>query len=201
MRYQLVLTVLAAFLLGALAALLMRSSTAPERSASQVEVTGKALIGGPFRLVDHTGKTVTHEDYRGKFMLVFFGYTFCPDICPTELQAMAAALGKLGKSAERIVPLFITIDPQRDTPAQMASYVKNFHPRLAGLTGPEEDIRAAAKAYRIYYAKVENKNSPADYLMDHSSFVYLMSPDGEYVTHFPYGISAEKMAEGLKKRL
>ena len=110
-----------------------------------VQTSGKALIGGPFTLVDQTGKTVTDQDFRGRYMLVFFGFTHCPDICPAELQVMSAALDALGPKADSVVPIFITLDPERDTQAAMAAYVKNFGPRFVGLTGSSEQIAAAAK--------------------------------------------------------
>lgn len=164
-------------------------------------VSGKALIGGPFTLTDHRGKRVTEKDFMGKFSLVFFGYTYCPDICPAELQVMSAALDQLGGNAKKVTPLFITIDPERDTVEQMNSYVSNFHEQLIGLTGSTQEIRAVTKAYKIYYHKVTDDPSSTEYLMDHSSIVYLMSPEGEYLTHFSYGTGVDKMAKGIAKFL
>ena len=112
--------------------------------------SGEALVGGPFRLTNHLGQTVTEADFRGKYMLVFFGFTFCPDICPTELQVMTHALETMGASGARITPVFVTIDPERDTPDVMKAYVENFGPNLVGLTGTPEEIAAVAKAYRVY---------------------------------------------------
>ncbi|HHI82940.1 MAG TPA: SCO family protein, partial [Rhizobiales bacterium] len=141
--------------------------------------SGKALIGGPFSLVDEDGKKVTDKSYAGKYTLVYFGYTFCPDVCPTELQIISAALDQLGSEADRIQPLFITIDPERDTPAVLKEYTANFNPRITGLSGTPEQIAAVAKAYRVYYRKVREKDAAKDdYLMDHSSITYLMGPDG-----------------------
>ena len=170
-------------------------------SEGQVIVTGKALIGGPFTLTDHTGKRVTEKDFAGKFTLVFFGYTSCPDICPAELQVISAALDQLGERATNVTPLFITVDPERDTVKKMAGYVGNFHERLVGLTGSAEDIRAVVKTYRIYSGKVDDGHSSSDYLFDHSSVVYLMSPSGEYLAHFAYGTGVDKMAKGIAKFL
>ncbi|WP_431855886.1 SCO family protein [Azospirillum sp.] len=170
------------------------------RHATQQVETSAAAVGGPFRLTDHTGKTVTDADYRGKYLLIYFGYTFCPDVCPTELSTMAASLDKLGPTADRIQPLFITIDPERDTVAHMADYVPLFHPRLVGLTGTPDEVRAVAKAYRVYAAKAPG-SSGEGYLMDHSSFVYLMGPDGKFIAVFPGGTSPEKMATDIKKRI
>ena len=165
-----------------------------------VQSTGTALIGGPFTLSDHTGKRVTESDYRGKFMLVFFGYTYCPDICPAELQVVAAALDELGDKAKDIQPIFITVDPERDTVQQMGEYVENFHPTQVGLTGSAEEIAKVAKAYRVYYARVEDQGD-GDYLMDHSSILYLMDRDGKFVTHFNYGTDAKALSKALAERL
>ena len=147
------------------------------RSATGIAARGGVQVGGPFALVDHTGRPVTDATWRGRWMLVYFGYTYCPDVCPTELQTIAAALDALGKQAAQVAPIFITIDPERDTPGHLAEYVKLFDDRLVGLTGTPEQIAAVARAYRVYYAKV-TPNDSAGYLMDHSSFLYLMGPDG-----------------------
>ena len=163
------------------------------------QVTGKALIGGAFTLTDNTGKRVTDQDFRGKYTLVFFGFTSCPDICPAGLQLIAGALEKLGTKAQRITPIFISVDPQRDTPEKLAAYVKNFDPRLVGLTGTPEEIAAVAKAYKVYYAKVPSKERPDDYTMDHTSIIYVMDPKGEFVTHFTPSTSVDDMAAKLDK--
>ncbi len=166
---------------------------------SYVRSTGKALIGGAFSLTAHTGQRMSDKDFRGKYMLVYFGYTFCPDICPAELQVMSAALDTLGKRADKITPVFITIDPERDDVKQMAQYMEHFHKSFVGLTGTVQEIKNAAKKYRIYFAKVKDKSSSAGYLMDHSSLIYLMNDKGEYVTHFTYGTSPDKIAERIAK--
>ena len=150
-RTTIVLAVAGLIIGTALGTLALRS-TGPT-SEDRVQVTGKSLVGGPFSLVDQTGKRVTDKDYRGKYMLVFFGYTNCPDICPAGLQVMSAALEKLGHRGDDIVPLFITVDPERDTPQKLAAYVKNFSPRLIGLTGSPSDVAAAAKAYRVFLSE------------------------------------------------
>jgi cytochrome oxidase Cu insertion factor (SCO1/SenC/PrrC family) len=162
-----------------------------------VRSVGQALVGGPFTLTDQTGKRVTDQDYRGKFLLVFFGFTNCPDVCPTTLQVMAAALDKLGPNAERITPVLISVDPQHDTPALLASYVASFHPRLVGLTGSQAEIDAVAKAYRVYVKKVPDPKSTAGYTIDHSSIIYVMGPDGAYRAHFTHATSPAAMAERL----
>ena len=173
--------------------LLLRPS--PEGSG-----TGVALVGGPFSLVDHTGKRVSEQDFRGRFMLVFFGYTYCPDVCPTELQVMTAALDQLGPDADKIQPVFISIDPERDTPEVLASYVENFGPRLIGLTGSAEEMASVAKVYRVFYSKA-GKTGSDEYLMDHSSILYLMGPDGGFVKHFTYTTDASALAANLKQIL
>jgi cytochrome oxidase Cu insertion factor (SCO1/SenC/PrrC family) len=161
---------------------------------------GSVTVGGPFALIDTDGKPVTDQTYRGKWMLVYFGYTFCPDVCPTELQAVANALDLLGPDAAKIVPLFITIDPARDTRTAMADYVKLFSPRLIGLTGTEAQIAQVARAYRVYYAKVQPKTQEA-YLMDHSSFLYLMGPDGAFRAIFHPGLGGDELAKGLRGKM
>ena len=163
--------------------------------------SGIALVGGPFTLVDQDGRRVSEKDFLGKYMLVFFGYTYCPDVCPTELQVMSAALDQLGPEAERIQPVFVSIDPARDTPEVLKAYVGNFNPRLIGLTGTPEEIAAMAKAYRVFYAKAGNSSSNTDYLMDHSSIIYLMGPDGRFVKHMAYTTDAAKLATELQETL
>lgn len=163
--------------------------------------TGTALVGGPFTLTDQDGRRVTDQDFRGKYMLIFFGYTYCPDFCPSELQVMSAAIDELGAEGEKIQPVFITIDPARDDPETLKIYVGNFHPRMVGLTGSEEDIAAVAKEYRVYYAKAKGSEDKPDYLMDHSTIVYLMGPDGRFVKHFTYGTDAKALAQGLREAM
>ncbi len=169
-------------------------------SASRMASTGLPPLGGPFTLVDHTGRTVTQADFGGKLKLIYFGYTYCPDVCPTELSTIAAVMDRLGPDAERVQPLFISIDPARDTVPHMAGYVALFHPRLVGLTGTAEQVATAARAYRVYYAKAPN-GGETDYLMDHSSFVYLTGPDGTVKTIFPAKTTPETMADGIRKTL
>jgi cytochrome oxidase Cu insertion factor (SCO1/SenC/PrrC family) len=162
---------------------------------------GRALVGGHFSLLDQTGKRVSDQDFRGRFLLVMFGFTYCPDVCPSELQVIAAALDKLGPNAARVVPLFITVDPERDTPSQLATYLKSFDPRLIGLTGSAEEIATATKAYRVYVRKAADPKSTAGYTMDHSALIYLMGPDGAYRTHFAPGIGVDALAERIKREL
>jgi protein SCO1/2 len=169
--------------------------------AAGVKVMGQALVGGPFTLTDHTGKRVTDQDFRGRDMLVFFGFTFCPDVCPSALQVVAAALDKLGPKADRFVPVFITLDPDRDGPKELAAYVQSFHPRLVGLTGTPAEIEAVAKAYRVYFRKTEDPKSTAGYTIDHTSLIYVMGRDGAYRTHFAHTTNADVMADRLAKLL
>ena len=157
-------------------------------------------IGGPFHLVNQNGAAVSDVDYRGRWMLVYFGYTFCPDVCPTELQTIAGALDKLGPDAGKVAPLFITVDPARDTPAVLAKYVALFGHGISGLTGTPDEIAAVARAFRVYYAKAP-VGGTATYLMDHSSFVYLLDPKGRLAALFNQDTSAEELAAGLRERL
>jgi len=170
-------------------------------AGSNVKTFGQALIGGPFELTDHTGKRVTDQDIRGRIMVVVFGFTFCPDICPSELQVVSAAIQKLGPKGEQVVPILITVDPERDTPEQLARYVSSFHPRLVGLTGTRSEVEAAAKAYRVYARRVDDPKSTAGYTIDHSAIIYVMGPDGAYRTHFTHTTNADAIAERLAKLL
>jgi cytochrome oxidase Cu insertion factor (SCO1/SenC/PrrC family) len=155
------------------------------------------LIGGPFRLSDQDGQVRTDADFRGQFLLVFFGYTNCPDTCPTTLQTITTAMDKLGPDAVKVTPIFITVDPERDTPAVLKAYAANFTPRLVALTGSAGDIAAAAKVYRIYYKKV---GEGPGYSMDHTALVYLMGPEGHYLAHFPTEASADDIVKDLRQR-
>jgi len=206
---RLSLTVVGLIFVG-LAGFWLWSANGPTGDAP-TRTSGTALVGGPFTLVTHKGETVTNATFAGQYMLVFFGFTFCPDVCPTELQVMSSALDLLsaqdGAKAAQVQPLFVSIDPERDTPEKMADYVSYFHPRLIGLTGSPEQVAGAAKAYRVYYQRAENEGSDnggstgdtsqGDYLMDHSAVVYLMGPDGAFISHFAPGTSPEAMARKI----
>jgi cytochrome oxidase Cu insertion factor (SCO1/SenC/PrrC family) len=158
---------------------------------------GEALVGGPFTLTDQHGAVVTEQDFAGRYMLIYFGYTYCPDFCPMSLSNMTQALDLLPpEQAEQVVPILITIDPERDTVEQLAEYAPLFHPRLVALTGTPEETRQAAKAYRVYFSKAGNGDG-SDYLMDHSTFIYLMGPDGKYVRHFSHTATPEEIAAGI----
>jgi protein SCO1/2 len=163
--------------------------------------TGQTVtIGGPFALTDQNGVVRTEKDYRGKYTLVFFGYTYCPDVCPTTLAVMSTALDKLGARADKIVPLFITVDPKRDTPEKLKSYLGSFGPRFVGLTGDPKDIAAVAKEYRVYYREHPAENG-GEYTVDHSGVVYLMDPGGAFLANYSLETSPEAMAADLAKTL
>ena len=191
---------LGGLLIGGLTAVLTKPGLQQKLLEPQASV-GKALVGGPFSLVDHTGKRVTEQDFHGRYTLVLFGFTYCPDVCPSGLQVMAAALDKLGAKGDRITPVFISVDPERDTPAQLAQYVASFHRRLVGLTGTQAEVDAVAKAYRVYFKKVRDEKSSANYTIDHTALIYLMDPNGSYVAHFTPTTGLDAMAERLAKIL
>jgi cytochrome oxidase Cu insertion factor (SCO1/SenC/PrrC family) len=170
-------------------------------SRSMTTSSGVALVGGPFTMVNHKGETVTDLTFRGKPMLVFFGFTYCPDICPTELQVMTAAIADLGEAGKDIQPVLVTIDPARDTPAVLASYVSNFGDNVVGLTGSDAQVAKIAKAYRVFYTKQDNPKDPGNYSMDHSSIIYLMGENGKFIKHFSYTTDAKALASGLKLAL
>jgi len=172
----------------------------PDVTKAPSGIIANVKIGGPFTLTDHTGRQVTERDYLGNFTLVFFGYTFCPDVCPTELGDIALALDELGDDSIAITPLMISIDPERDTPATLAEYVPLFHERLIGLTGTPEQIKQVAEAYRVLYRRVEDPNYTF-YLMDHTSFVYLLDPEGKVASLFRYGTSPEEMAAIIRQHM
>jgi protein SCO1/2 len=156
-----------------------------------------AAIGGPFHLEDQSGKPVTDQDMKGRPFLVFFGFTHCPDICPTTLFDISQVLRKLGPDADRAGALFITVDPERDTPAVMKDYLSNFDPHLRGLTGDQASVDAAIKAYRVYAKKVPLQGG--DYTMDHTAVVYLMDKNGEFVAPFDVSRSPEAAAADLRR--
>jgi len=162
---------------------------------------GQPAIGGPFALVDQDGKPFSSEQLKGKPTLIYFGYAFCPDVCPTSLLLMETAIDKLGPDAAKKVNLvFITIDPERDTPKLLKGYVSNFGPSFIGLTGTTEQVAAAARTYRVYFQKVPGKDG-GPYLMDHSSIVYLLDRNGRFVTHFTHEAKAETIAQAVARQL
>ena len=158
-----------------------------------------SAIGGPFHLVDQEGKTVTDADLKGKWSLVYFGYTHCPDACPTALNDISIALDELGPERAEVRPVFITVDPERDTSEVLKSYVTSFDAPILALTGTPEEVAQAAKGYRVYYAK--HPEVGGDYSMDHSSVIYVMDPQGRFTASFTQENSPEEIAERLKKLL
>lgn len=163
--------------------------------------SGAPAIGGPFSLVNHSGKPVTDQDFRGKPTIIYFGFAYCPDVCPTSLLLMQTGVDQLGPAAAGKVNLvFITVDPERDTPAALKEYVAQFGPTMVGLTGTPAQVAAAAKAFRVYYQKVPGKDG-APYLMDHSSIFYLMDRNGRFVKHFTHQAKAEDIAAAIKPLL
>jgi protein SCO1/2 len=157
-------------------------------------------VGGSFDLIDHTGKPRTDTDFRGQLLLVYFGYTYCPDQCPTDLQAIAQALDQLGPAADAIQPLFITLDPERDTAEHLADYVAAFHPKLVGLTGAPEAIRRVALAYKVYYRKAPGAEN-TDYAVDHTSFIYLVDAAGHFLGFLPPGTSADRLTQVVREHI
>lgn len=159
--------------------------------------TAPVTVGGPFTLTAPDGTTVTDETYRGKWLLVFFGYTSCPDICPTTLSEIAAAIEELGPDAAKLQPLFITVDPERDTPEVMGSFTAAFDPRIVGLTGSPQQIAAVSEAYGAYGVARQGEAGGDDYLMDHGTYIYIMNPQGQFVE----GLDADAPSSGIAARL
>ena len=172
----------------------------PAPSAGGVQLPQGIALGGPFSLQDHNGQRVTEGAFAGRLGLIYFGFTYCPDVCPTELGLMASALDLLGPDASRVLPVLITIDPARDTAAALADYVSRFHPALIGLTGTGEEIATAARAFRVYYRKIQPPGA-SDYLMDHSSFIYLVGPDGKVRQLFRPNTPPETIAAAMRGQI
>jgi cytochrome oxidase Cu insertion factor (SCO1/SenC/PrrC family) len=157
-------------------------------------------VGGPFSLIDENGAPRRDSDFRGKVTLIYFGYTYCPDACPTTLQAISQTLDLLGGDAGKVQPVFISVDPARDTPEQLKSYAANFHPGIVYLTGTPDALKQAESEYRVYVAKVPQAGSD-DYLIDHSSVIYVMGRDGRYLGEMPTGLPPKAMAATLQHYL
>jgi cytochrome oxidase Cu insertion factor (SCO1/SenC/PrrC family) len=160
---------------------------------------GHGPIGGPFTLTDQNGKPRRDIDFRGKLMIVYFGYTFCPDVCPADLMSITQALEALGPTAESVQPVFITIDPERDAKV-LAEYLAAFHPSFVGLTGSPEDIRKVANSYKVFYVKMPGERS-GEYSIDHTGAIYLMGRGGEYLGFMPPQTSPDRLTEVLRKNL
>lgn len=196
MRTNLAVVLIIGSLLGAATAYKFLSPSEPGSQGRFTE--GQVAIGGPFSLVDQTGARVSEKDFLGKPMLIFFGFTNCPDVCPSGLQTLTVALNALGEQAQKLSPVFVSVDPDRDTPAALAAYIQSFHPLIRGLTGTPDEVQAAAKSYRVYYKKVPDPADATRYNVDHSAFFYLMDKNGQYVKHFPHTVDAEKLAEAIR---
>ncbi|MGZ0187016.1 MAG: SCO family protein [Alphaproteobacteria bacterium] len=190
-------------LAGGIAVLAIKVIDAGPNEAGGIAGFGQPTVGGPFSLIDGDGKAITEAAFADSHTMIYFGYTFCPDVCPTELIAVAEAIDLLPSDiAAKVRPVFISIDPERDTPDVVKDYVSNFHPTMVGLTGTPEQVKAAAKAYRVYFAKGEvDPKAPDDYLMAHSSFIYVMDQQNRYLKHFSVGTSPEDIAKGLRELL
>jgi protein SCO1/2 len=187
-----IMAILAAFVAGGLTLVAVIWFTLPGN------LTQPSSVGGPFSLVDQNGRAVTDKDFRGEPFLVFFGFTNCPDICPTTLYEMSEVLRRLGPDAARTAALFVSVDPDRDTPAKLKQYLSSFHPRVFGLTGTQAQVEAIKKEYRVYSKKVPLKDG--GYTMDHTAVVYLMDKNGHFVAPFNLQRSADAAAADLRKR-
>lgn len=158
-------------------------------------------LGGPFRLVDQFGKTRTDQEFRGKYMLLYFGYSYCPDVCPMGLQNISAALQSLGTDLGNIVPIFITIDPERDDVKNLNLYAQNWHSSFIFLTGTPKELDPVMKAYKVYTSKVKPEGTEADYIMDHSALIYLIDREGNFIDFFPHTTNPAQIANKIRKHL
>jgi len=166
-----------------------------------VTASGTATIGGPFTLDATNGRTVSDRTYRGKWVLTYFGYTYCPDACPTALADISVALEKLGPDSRNLQPLFVTVDPQRDTREVMAEYLKSFDSRILGLTGTKDQIDRVIKEYHLYVARQKSDTNGDNYLISHSAYIYLMDPRGKFVNVIEGSAAGETIAAWLRKEM
>jgi protein SCO1/2 len=178
-----------------------RSLTSGRYIVGERVTTGKTAIGGPFTLVSTNGENVTDQSFRGKWLVMFFGYTSCPDVCPTALSNMSAALEKLGRGVNELQPIFITVDPQRDTRDVMAEYLKSFDSRIIGLTGTQAEINDVVKEYRIYVASARSQAGANDYVVSHSAYIYLMDPRGQFVNVIHGSESGDEIAAWMHREM
>lgn len=160
-------------------------------------MTSAGPIGGPFQLTDQQGRRVGPAQWRGKLVLMYFGYTSCPDACPTDLSSISAAIAALGADGDAVQPVFVTLDPLRDTQSVLAAYIRSFNPRFVALGGTEQEIRRVALSYKVFYEKVAKRGS-GYYMIDHTSFTYVLNATGQYVGYFPPGTSGERLAAQLR---
>jgi protein SCO1/2 len=174
-----------------------QEATDQKNEIDKVDVAQQSQIGGAFTLTDHTGKTVSDTDFQGKAMLVFFGFTRCPDVCPVTMTAMTKAMELLGSKADQVQPLFISVDPEHDTPKVLADFVANFDKRIVAMTGTAEQVRQVADAYKAYYAKSAGEDESAEANVDHSTYMYLMGKDGQFIKVLPYNVPEEELAGAI----
>ncbi len=189
--------ILVVLVAGATIAVLVSDDVRDTMLGTPGEGTGIANIGGPFELVDQTGKTVTEKDLMGKPTAMFFGFTHCPDVCPTTLYEMTTWLEQLGADADKLNVAFVSVDPERDTPELMADYISAFDPRISALTGTPEQVEKIAKAYKVYRRKVEQEDG--EYTMDHTATIYLMDADGQFTGTIAYGEAEDIVMTKLKR--
>lgn len=195
------IVILLSIIIAALSVYILVTVDLPNKPlAGQGGIEGNdANIGGEFVLTDHNGNEFNSDMMKGKLSLIYFGFTYCPDICPTSLQKLTQVLSTLDKYQIEVMPIFITIDPSRDKPALLKEYLGHFHPNLLGLTGSEEQIKEVADLYKVFYAKAEDDSADKEkYMLDHTSFVYLMDKNGKYMKHFYMSSTPEEMIEYIR---
>lgn len=202
------LTLIAALLALTVIQLWLTSGRTDQKKEMDLASTpGQAQIGGDFTLTDQSGKIVHAADFKGKVMLVFFGFTQCPDICPVTVATLSKTMSLLGDKADQVAPLFISVDPLHDTPAILKDFLSNFDHRMVGLTGTPEQIEQVAEAYKVYYSKpdvpadAKPDDNKGEYAIDHSAFIYMMGKDGKYVRIFPYNATEQEMTQAVEHYL